>query len=265
MILLENRMGFLRKGLLKGALRHIAIVPRLVISVRGWPCLLADCLGRRRQPYLLALKGGPTCEIRSGSSDWWIFLEIFVFGIYRRAQDDIRHAGVVIDVGANVGFFALYVSSINPGVKIHAFEPFPKNAEQLNKNLQINPGGQVVLHQAAVADQTRDMELYFAPGDDSGCTLNEIRSRSCPVKAIGVNELFAACGIAKCDLLKMDCEGSELSILQAASPSMLMAIQAVIMEYHVPAEVATILGILSGAGFKCEVIQSIKTIYASRS
>lgn len=243
----------------------MAVVPRLMISVRGWPCLLADCAGRRRRPYQLALKDGPSCEIRPGTSDWWIFLEIFVFGIYRRAQDDIRQSKIIIDVGANVGFFCLYASSINSGVKIHAFEPFPKNAEQLNKNLRLNPDSQVALHQAAVSDQTRVMELYFTPGDDSGCTFNEIRSQSCPVKAISVNELFAACGIAKCDLLKMDCEGSELSILQVASPAVLMTIQTIIMEYHVPAEVETILGILSGAGFKCEVIASIKTIYATRN
>jgi FkbM family methyltransferase len=254
----------LRPKLLKGALRHLPGVPRLVILVHGWPYLLWDCIGLRRRPYALRTRSGVCCEVRPKTSDWWIFLEIFVFGIYRRAQDDIRSARIIIDVGANVGFFGLYASSINPGVKIHAFEPFPKNAEQLNKNLQLNPAGQVVLHQAAVSDQTREMELYFMPGDDSGCTLNEIKGQSCPVKAIGVNDLFATCGVTECDLLKMDCEGSELSILRAASPKMLAAIRAIIMEYHVPDEVETILGILSDAGFKCEVIISIKTIYATR-
>lgn len=260
----EDPMDFMRKGWLKGALRHVVIIPRLIVSVRGWPCLLQDGLGRRRQSYRLAVRGGPTCEIRSGSSDWWIFLEIFVFGIYRRAQEDIRRAGVIIDIGANVGFFGLYASSINPEVKIHAFEPFPKNADQIGKNLGLNPGSQVKLHQAAVTDLTGMMELYFTPGDDSGCTLNEVRGQSCSVKTVGINEVFATCGVTKCGLLKMDCEGSELAILRAATPTVLMAIRAMIMEYHVLAEVEAILGILAGAGFQCEVIPEIKTIYATR-
>jgi FkbM family methyltransferase len=255
----------LRPNLLKGTLRHLLSVPQLVVFVHGWPYLLWDCIGLRRRPYILRTRSEVCCEVRPGTSDWWIFLEIFVFGIYRRAQDDIRRAGVIIDVGANVGFFGLYASSINVDAEIHAFEPFPKNAEQLNKNLLLNPKCRAKLHAEAVSDQTRVMELYFTPGDDSGCTLNQAKGQSCSVKVINVNELFDACDVKKCDLLKIDCEGSELSILRAASPKTLMATRAIIMEYHVPAEVETILGILSGAGFKCEAIPSIKTIYASRS
>jgi len=255
----------LRPGFLPGALRHLSILPRLVFTVRGWPCLLADAMGCRRLPYQLHTRTGTCCLIRPGTSDWWIFLEIFVFGIYRRAQEDIRRAEVIMDIGANVGFFGLYASSIHPGVIIHAFEPFPKNADQLGKNLGLNPGCLVKLHQAAVTDQTGTMELYFSPGDDSGCTLNEVRGQSCSVKTVGINEVFATCEVTKCDLLKMDCEGSELSILRAASPSVLLAIQAIIMEYHVLAEVEAIENILSAAGFTCEVIAEINTIYASRN
>ena len=109
------------------------------------------------------------------------------------------------------------------------------------------------------------MKLYFSPGDDSGCTLNEVREQSYSVKTVGINEVFATCGITKCDLLKIDCEGSELSILRAATSSVLLATQAIIMEYHILAEVETIKNILSAAGFKCEVITPIKTIYAKRN
>jgi len=39
-------------------------------------------------------------------------------------KNDIRRAKVIVDVGANVGFFAIYASSINPDAEIHSFEPF---------------------------------------------------------------------------------------------------------------------------------------------
>jgi FkbM family methyltransferase len=57
--------------------------------------------------------------------------------------------------------------------------------------------------------------LYFTPGDDSGCSLNESKGQSCSVNVVGVNDLFRIYSIEKCDLLKMDCEGSELAILTA--------------------------------------------------
>jgi len=239
-------------------------VPRLMISVRGWPRLLADCLGWCRQPYQLRTSGDAGCEIRPGTSDWWIFLEVFIFGYYRLVKDDIRRANVIMDIGANVGFFAVYASSINSKVEIHAFEPFPKNVVQMERNLLLNPNCRVHLHPEAVSDKTGVATLYFTPGDDSGCSLNELKGQSCSVKVVSVNDLFSQCGIEKCDLLKMDCEGSELAILTAMSPGQLAKIGAVIMEYHVADELDAISSILSRAGFQCEVLPEIHTLYASR-
>ena len=80
------------------------------------------------------------------------------------------------------------------------------------------------------------------------------QGHSCSVPAIGVNEIFPLCGIERCDLLKMDCEGSELPILLAMSPDALARIESIIMEYHVPSQVDAILGILSHSGFQCEIL-----------
>ncbi|HEY5232159.1 MAG TPA: FkbM family methyltransferase [Verrucomicrobiae bacterium] len=255
----------MRSGFLKGAWRHIANVPRLVVVVRGWPWLVADCMGLRRQPYQLRTRGGACCELRPGTSDWWIFLEVFVFGIYKRVENDIRRSKVIIDIGANVGFFAVYASSINPAVEIHVFEPFPKNLDQLKRNLLLNKNRRVHVHPEAVSDKTGVATLYFTPGDDSGCSLNQPKGQSCSVNVVGVNDLLSLCGIEKCDLLKMDCEGSELSILKALSSGDLAKIGAVIMEYHLPEELDSLTGILSRSGFKCELFEQIHTLYAHRN
>jgi FkbM family methyltransferase len=258
-------MKILRTGFFEGARRHISSVPRLIFSVRRWPLLLADCMGLRRRPYVLRTRGGAFCELRPGTSDWWIFLEIFVFGIYARVQNDIRRAKIIVDVGANVGFFAIYASSINPDAEIHSFEPFPNNLAQLKRNLLLNVSRCIHSHPNAVSDKTGVTTLYFTPGDDSGCSLNQPKSQSCPVNTIGINDLYKTCGVTNCDLLKMDCEGSELAILSAAAPDVLAKIETIIMEYHNPAEVDTLTAILSHAGFKCEVLSQIHTLYACRS
>lgn len=258
-------MKILRTGFFKGAWRHISSVPRLIFSVRRWPFLLADCMGLRRRPYVLRTSRGACCELRPGTSDWWIFLEIFVFGIYRRVQNDIRRAKVIVDVGANVGFFAIYASAINPDAQIHSFEPLPDNLTQLKRNLLLNVSRCIHSHPQAVSDKTGVTTLYFTPGDDSGCSLSSPQGHSCSVQAIGVNEIFQLCGIERCDLLKMDCEGSELPILLALSPDALARIGSIIMEYHVPSEVDAILGILSHSGFQCEILGDIRTLYACRN
>ncbi|MEY4385775.1 MAG: hypothetical protein RLY20_1058 [Verrucomicrobiota bacterium] len=255
----------MRAGFIKGALRRASAIPKLVFGVRGWTRLAADAMGRKRGPYTLRTSSGCGCELRGGASDWWIFLEIFVFGIYSRVNDDVRKAQVVIDVGANVGLFAVYAASMNRNAVIHAFEPFPNNLEQLNRNLALNPGHRVTPHLAAVSDKSGSATLYFTPGDDSGCSLSQAKGESLTVKTVGINELFQHCGVKRCDLLKMDCEGSELPILEAASPDVLGKIGAIIMEYHNEAEVPRLCEILAQNGLKPEVLAQIHTIYAGRA
>jgi FkbM family methyltransferase len=255
----------LRTGLIQGAISHLSYLPKLVFRVRGWPRLLADCMGLRKQPYRLQTSRGARCELRPGTSDWWIFLEVFVFEIYQRVRKEIGRSEVIIDIGANVGYFALYAGSLNPKVQIHAFEPFPGNAKQLEKNLSLNKGKyQISLHTAAVSDKTGKETLFFTPGDDSGCSLNRQQGQSCSVTTVGINDLFNQCGIAKCDLLKMDCEGSELVIFSTMHPDLLAKIGSIIMEYHDPAYVAPLRDIFQRSGFECNVLPQINTLFAFR-
>lgn len=255
----------LRAGFLKGAWRRLSSVPRLISCVRGWPQLCGDSLGLRRKPYLLSTRSGARCQVRPGSSDWWIFLEIFVFGIYDRVNSDIRQATTIVDIGANVGFFAIYASTLNSTVRIHAFEPFPKNVGQMRANLSLNPNCHTHIHPLAVSDNAGLASLYFAPGDDSGCSLNAPKAQSVQVESININQVFETCGISQCDLLKMDCEGSELPILRAISSDILQAIKSMIMEYHNESDLDEISRILANAGFRCEILPKIKTLYATRS
>ena len=231
----------MRTGFFQGALRHLSVLPRLIFTVRGWPCLLADAMGRQNKPYLLRSQSGANCRIRPGTSDWWIFLEVFLFQIYRRADQDIREAATIIDIGANVGLFSIHAARISSQAQIHAFEPFPKNLEQLAANVQLNRESQIHPHAAAVADHANGATLYFSPGDESGCSLNDVKGQSIFVNTVQVNDLFRVCGIARCDLLKMDCEGTELAILRSAAPDTLNSIGSLIMEYHHVAEVPELI------------------------
>jgi len=136
-------------------------------SVRRWPFLLADCMGCVADPMCCEQAGG-LLRVASGNVGLVDFLEIFVFGIYARVQNDIRRAKVIVDVGANVGFFAIYASAINPDAQIHSFEPFPDNLTQLKRNLLLNVSRCIHSHPQAVSDKTGVTTLYFTPGDDSG-------------------------------------------------------------------------------------------------
>ena len=54
----------------------------------------------------------------------------------RRDYDAPRDLKVAVDVGSNIGISALYFLTRNPGARVYAFEPDPKNIERLRHNLR---------------------------------------------------------------------------------------------------------------------------------
>src|SRR5439155_14648081 len=78
---------------------------------------------------------GVTLQLRDGSvirgdcrdDVAGIFSEIFVDRCYTPAWFYHPEPGqTVLDVGANIGLFSLYLSSVSPGIRVFAFEPHPE-------------------------------------------------------------------------------------------------------------------------------------------
>src|SRR5260370_22669552 len=69
-----------------------------------------------------------------------IFKEIFLSDVY--AIDDLKknlsENSVVVDIGANVGFFSMLVLSKVKVKKVFAFEPIPSNLEIFRKTIAAN-------------------------------------------------------------------------------------------------------------------------------
>lgn len=70
---------------------------------------------------------------------------------------------VVLEAGANIGYYALLESKINHGTgKVFAVEPEPKNVELLKKNLELNRYGDVEVRQMAFSDAEGTLPLYMS-------------------------------------------------------------------------------------------------------
>jgi hypothetical protein len=64
-----------------------------------------------------------------------IFKEIFLYEFYDLAKlrNKTDQSSIVFDIGANAGFFTIFITEkINPK-EIHSFEPFPNNLKLLGK------------------------------------------------------------------------------------------------------------------------------------
>ncbi|GEM_PF-2887827 len=146
---------------------------------------------------------------------------------YKRLQDRhlvsvanklIRPGTLVIDVGANIGFFSLALRRV-AGTTVLAFEPAPDNFRQLTEVLAARDDArQIVPFQLALSDRSGTALLHlsdFAPTDHK-----LIPSRSSTTVEIATARLddflaqhpeFAARPVS---LIKIDVQGAELLVLR---------------------------------------------------
>ncbi len=208
---------------------------------------------RRGQPVArLALRGGPPIHARPEDDGIGLFGEIVVQRCYTQPWFyRPRPTDTVVDVGANVGCFVLECQHRAPGIRVHAVEPNPSTFEQLLENVKRNELQTVVTaYQLAVSDQRGS--LYLEPGGYTTGHQGLTRSGDGqPVRCETLDDLFARAGIERCDLLKIDTEGGEVSIVEGATPDLWDAVERVVLEYHRPDTGSRLERYLTGLGFQC--------------
>lgn len=163
--------------------------------------------------------------------------EIFKFREYRAADNVIKSArSVIIDIGAHAGFFSLYVSALNPRVRVIAVEPFAENLELLEKHLAKNKIENVETVSGGIAGTTGARFLVLE-SDSHNHRLNlpkEDLSRRSTVKiqCWSLGDLVQKYKVEKVNLLKMDIEGLEYEIFENLDRTMFKKIKNIILEYH---------------------------------
>lgn len=182
----------------------------------------------------------------------------------------LKPGDTMIDVGANIGFTALEgVQAVGLKGTVHAIEPHPFIHRCLSENLILNHLGppHIQTYPTAVSDEPSDIGVQFtnerrddmnfmvpksrAPQSNSGKT-----SLTVPVTTL--DALFPA--LPRCDLLKIDVEGSELAVLRGA-PSLLSRTRQILVEAGDPNSLrhgttsSDLLAHLESAGFQVHAIE----------
>jgi FkbM family methyltransferase len=125
---------------------------------------------------------------------------------------------VVLDVGANIGLFTLFlIWKYGRGcfAAIHLFEPNPDTFARLRRNLAANNlEGICTAHLLALSDRTGTIYMESPHGYS---VLNMISDTgTVPVACKPLDDWRREQGLAAVDLLKADVEGHEMSLLRGA-------------------------------------------------
>lgn len=169
-----------------------------------------------------------------------VIREIFEENVYQVKAGDVAGTGVVVDIGGNVGTFSIYCAALG-AKKVYTYEPDSLNWEVLVENMQRNDLWRVVeANKLAVFSEEGAVELYQGQGASflhgAKCLVgDDIQTRLLEaghevVRTITLDQVFA--DIAECDILKLDCEGSEYPIIAAADSETLAKARYITMEFH---------------------------------
>jgi FkbM family methyltransferase len=141
---------------------------------------------------------------------------------------------IFYDIGANVGTYSCFAAAkLGPGRTI-SFEPEPKNAEHLRKNLEMN-GLEAEIVQIALSDTDGTANLALT-GDEAGEGEHAIATgdndHTLKVQTARGDSIIKKRGLSKPTVVKIDVEGAELSVLRGLQDTLHESCRLVYVEVH---------------------------------
>ena len=224
----------------------------------------------------------------------YVYDEIFEKELYLRNGIALKENAVVVDIGANIGLFSLYVSSVCPSSRVYSFEP----SQSVYKALEVNIDAyapNVTVENCGISDCAKVINFTFYEKSTvfsgvypntqyeekaiktiiknvikhGNCSVNDIdafvdelaeerlNSKVYQVSMKPLSQVIREHSIKTIDLLKIDAEKSEVDIINGIEEDDWDKIKQIVMEIHETDEVRldSILAILERHGFKCHIEQ----------
>jgi amino acid adenylation domain-containing protein/FkbM family methyltransferase len=256
-----------------GSVREVAVIAsedqpgnaRLVAYVAPQRAAASSISGRERYrlPNNMAV-----LQQNKHETDFF-YQQIFVDQTNFKHGISLPDGACVFDVGANIGFFTLFVQQIRQQVRVYAFEPIPAIFDTLQVNTSLY-GNDVKLFQCGLAEEAKEVEFTFYPnstsqsgrygdetderevlrsiianvkqgnGTSGGQTSQDldalVESRVSGEKIVcrlrTLSEIIREEGIERIDLLKIDVEKSEADVLAGIATEDWPKIQQIVIEAH---------------------------------
>jgi len=179
-----------------------------------------------------------------------------------------------MDIGANVGHFTLVAAQrVGPSGRVVAVEPNPSVAEQLRQNIARSGLSNVAVVEAACSGANERRSFYLADASGIGTTGGSSFSRqnaetdTCvEVACLTVDQLVESTKTTHVDLVKIDVEGAEMSVLRGMTGTLKRFRPRLITEIH-PKKLesfgtnpADVIAFVEGFGYRIAEIKRETTL-----
>jgi FkbM family methyltransferase len=212
-----------------------------VLKVRPQPLavLLGNAVGGINRRRLVELPNGIAYHLdplTQFASRW------FELGAYERETEAIFRAeiepdDIVVDVGANEGYFTILAAQLAYRGRVIAVEPQARCVDAINRNLAANDIRNCTILPVALGQSSGKGQLLLMPEMNNGAS-SLVRSyrwsrRKQPVEIIDADELAARIGVQVFDFVKIDVEGYEPEVVRGLLPLLRAGrVKKLLLDYH---------------------------------
>ncbi|HDY6353577.1 TPA: FkbM family methyltransferase, partial [Pseudomonas aeruginosa] len=199
----------------------------------------------------------------------YVYQEIFVDEVYSRDGIVLPPDAVVLDVGANIGLFSLYIASRAPRARVVAFEPLAPIRRRLEANLG-RYAPQVEVFGIGLSDAEREETFTYYPGystfsgiaeyadasgerdvirrylsnqgEEGGANLlldnideildDRLRAEAHRCRLRRLDQVIGELGLERIDLLKIDVQRAEMDVLLGLDDAALAKVRQIVLEVH---------------------------------
>jgi FkbM family methyltransferase len=150
---------------------------------------------------------------------------IYFFGVWEPnlthfMRRTIRQGDIVVDVGANIGYYTLLMSQlVGKDGSVVSVEASPATFEKLSGNIERNHCANVISRQVAVSDRKGEIKLFYTRhGDkDTGKISTIEQAGGAVVTSVPCDTLMSiltsAVPVDRVSFIKIDIEGAEAPLL----------------------------------------------------
>jgi FkbM family methyltransferase len=203
-------------------------IPRICRLWSNWPQYLFNYLSRGNMPAEYRMRDGLRLVDGRGGMHGTIAV-VFI----RREYGTLDRFETIVDIGANMGTFAIHAALCNPDARVYCYEPETTNFGFLKNNIDINGlGGRIFLFERAVASHDGLRDLAVGDSLSSSFFIIPAGATRQTVTCTTLRDILKTPSLRVIDLLKLNCEGGEYEILESCSDNEFARINNIRLEYH---------------------------------
>jgi FkbM family methyltransferase len=145
----------------------------------------------------------------------------------------IKNCNVFFDIGANIGYYSVLAAKENQAIRVFAFEPAIGPLHYLQKNIRLNNLDNVRIESIALSDREGSLTFYeqgnrkypylkynLSGENNAGTKTDSSKYSSREVPSMTLDKYVEENNIQQIDLMKLDTEGTEYSILKHAAKTL---------------------------------------------